>query len=66
MRVTEKGPYLVHHHDGEQVADCREEQPVKIVLGGITDGRAEDIQYHLADDKEKYPEADVAQWPAIL
>ena len=59
-------PVLVHHHDGQQVADGGEKQAVEIVLRALADRVADHVQNHLPDDEEEDPERDVAQGPAVL
>ena len=53
-------PILVDHHDGQQIADGGEEEPVQVMLDGVADGAAEDVEDHLADDEEQDPEPNVA------
>lgn len=64
--LRDRIPVLVHHHDGEQIADRGEEQAVEIVLRAFADLVADDVENHLADDEEEDAEGDIAQRPAVL
>lgn len=58
--------YLVNHHDSEEIADSREEEPIQIMLCSIADCAAENIENHLANDEEENAKADVSERPSIL
>jgi len=61
-----KETYLVNHHDGEQIADGREEETVQVVLHLVADGVGEGVEDDLADNQETGCQGNIAQWPAVL
>lgn len=54
-----EGTHLVDHHDGEEVADCSEEEAVEVVLDGVADGVAENIQDNLTDDEKERSKSNI-------
>ena len=59
-------PILVHHHDSKQIAYRGEEEAVEVMLDAVADAVTEDVQDHLACNKDTHAKGDVSQWPSIL
>ena len=59
-------PYLVDHHNGKEIADCREEETVKVMLCIVANAVAKDVEDHLANDEEENTKGNVAERPSIL
>lgn len=58
--------YLVDHHDGQQIADCREEEAIEVVADPFTDSIAEDIQNHLSNNEEENTKGNITQRPTVF
>ncbi len=59
-------PVLVHHHDTEEDTQLGKEQPINVVLDGITNGGTESKEDDHGDCPEGSSEDDVADGPAVL
>lgn len=59
-------PVLVHHHDTEEDAELREEEPINIVLDCVAYGRAECEEDDHTNDPKGGAKDDIADGPAVL
>jgi hypothetical protein len=58
--------YLVNHHNAQQIANCREEQAVKIMADSDTDLRAESVEKDLTSHKKEDTKRNIAERPSVL
>ena len=58
-------PIFVYHHDAQEHAKRKEEQPVDVMLDRIADRDAERKEKYLGDSKERRPKDDVPNRPPI-
>lgn len=59
-------PIFVHHHDGEQHAQCEEEDSVNVVRDGVADLDAESEEKNTADNVKRHAENDISNNPSIV
>ena len=64
--LSDRVPELVNHHDGQEVTNSREEQPVHVVLDTFADWCAQDVENDLTHNEHENSEKYVSQWPSLL